>query len=164
MIATFICFNWSRLPGQFHENPVYGTFFGLGLATTVCLLLSGSEEIVLDGQATAVDDSQKFPGMAPPREYPFSDIDALAAREPRDRNPDGLSCRWRGRTVTFGKGVNQKQADLILSELQKALPGAAPKLLAGGGPLQEHFIALNLWRRHFHRQVCILSITLPGPR
>jgi len=144
VIAAFVYLKWNRLPAMFQRDPIYWTLLGLGVVTSLWFQLSGSEEIEFDGQRQLLVIRRSLLGWPRTWEYVFPDICALGRREPTDNNPDGLTCRWNGRTITFAKGISSEQADDVLSELQQALPDAAHGLMAGGDPFGKHFIALNL--------------------
>jgi hypothetical protein len=145
-LAAFIYFGWDRGLALFRAQPLLFSLVVLGIATSIWHQLSGSEEIEFNGQKQILLVRRSVLGWPRTREFAFNELSALEPRygEDDESNPDGLSCRAGGRTITFGKGLNAGQADSVIAAVQCAMPETAHRLLSGNDPFEQHFTTLKL--------------------
>lgn len=138
---------WQQWPEFFQHHRTWCFLFGFGFGYSILggiwYQIAGSEEIEVSGQRLMV--RKDHPLWPKTWEGPLQKCSRLATREPGGADSDTLTCRIRGKTVTFGAGLNSEQADSILIELQRALPKAADWLLnSADDPFGKHFTILKL--------------------
>ena len=133
---------WKQWPVLFHENPVSFILGLTGLLGALWYQLGGSEEIEVDTQQLIIRKNR--PGWPRSWEYSVRECSLLEIREDSRDNSDRFQINAGSTTITFGRHLSSKQADDIISELQRALPDTARHLLAGTDPFGKHFTTLKL--------------------
>jgi uncharacterized membrane protein len=146
LTALFFCvvlIGWQRWPGFIQHQA--SSFFMLGFIVlgAIWYQIAGSEEIEVSRQRLIV--RKNHPLWPKTWEAPLQECSRLATREPGGADSDTLTCRIRGKAVTFGAGLIPEQSDSILIELQRALPEASDWLLkSADDPFGKHLTTLKL--------------------
>ncbi|MBZ5522644.1 MAG: hypothetical protein LAP21_10440 [Acidobacteriia bacterium] len=142
-LVIVLLFGWHQGRTLLLEHPFVGSLFLAGILAAAIQQLLG-EEIEFDGQQKFLFIHRRICGWPYTRTYALDNLSELEPRTSQRKKPDGLCCKTGGMTFTFGKGVNHKQADRIIAELQRALPDVAHQMLARSDPFSKHFTGLNL--------------------
>jgi hypothetical protein len=83
-------------------------------------------------------------GLMRTSEYAVQKCSELTWREPNDEDRNALECKVGFRTVRFGSGLSEKQAQDILAALQKHFPDVAQKMGVSSGMWKSHVTQLGL--------------------
>jgi len=140
-LAGFLLMGWSHLLNAFHNHPIETPLLLIGLVSGLWYQMAGSEELEFDSQHLVIRKNR--PWWHKTHEYPLdtcTDLEICDQSKDRDR----FSMLAAGRYVSFGRDLNVQQAHDLLSELEKALPGASRRLLKNDDPFTRNFTLLNL--------------------
>lgn len=83
-------------------------------------------------------------GLMRTSECPIEKCSELTWREPNDENLNSLECKVGFRTIRFGEGLSERQAQEVLAALQCHLPQVAQTMGMSAGVRKSHITRLGL--------------------